>query len=103
MQDFRSTWTGISQEVLSKIIEEEKIPAEWRKSTLLPIFKNEGDIMCCGNYRGIKFMCHSMTLYERIMENRLRNVVNICEHQFGFIKGKSRTDNLCPQTATGEI
>ena len=37
------------QEVLNKIVEEEKIPAEWRKSTLLPILKNKGDIMRCGN------------------------------------------------------
>ena len=38
------------QEVLNKIVEEKKISAEWRKSTLLPIFKNKGAIMCCGNY-----------------------------------------------------
>ena len=82
------------QEVLNKIIKEEKVPAEWRKSTLIPIFKNKGDITCCGNYRGIKLMCHSMKLYERIIENRLRNVVNISEHQFGFMKGKSTTDAI---------
>ena len=39
-------------------------------------------------------MCHSMKLYERIIENRLRNVVNISEHQFGFMKGKSTTDAI---------
>jgi len=31
-------------------ITEEKIPDEWQKSTLIPIFKNKGDIMECGNY-----------------------------------------------------
>ena len=82
------------QEVLNKIIRDEKVPAEWRKSTLIPIFKNKGVIMCCGNYRGIKLMCYSMKLYERIIENRLRNVVNISEHQFGFMKGKSTTDAI---------
>ena len=39
-------------------------------------------------------MCHSMKLYDRIMENRLRNVVDISEHQFGFMKGKSTTDAI---------
>ena len=39
-------------------------------------------------------MCHSMKQYERIMENRLRNVVDISEHQFGFMKGKSTTDAI---------
>ena len=39
-------------------------------------------------------MCHSMKLYERIMENHLRNAVNISEHQFVFMKGKSTTDAI---------
>jgi hypothetical protein len=69
----------------------EKIPEQWRKSTLVPIFKNKGDIMECGNYRGIELICHSMKLYERIIENRLRKIVKISEEQFGFMKGKSTT------------
>ena len=35
-----------------------------------------------------------MKLYERVIENRLRNVVNISEHQFGLMKGKSTTDAI---------
>ena len=50
--------------------------------------------MFCGNYRGIKLTCHSMKLYERIMENHLRNVVDISERQLGFMKGKSTTDAI---------
>ena len=48
--------------------------------------------MNCGNYQGIKLMCHSMKLYERVHENRLRNIVSISEEQFGFVKGNSKTD-----------
>ena len=39
-------------------------------------------------------MCHSMKLYERVHENRLRNIVSISEEQFGFVKGKSTTDAM---------
>ncbi|XP_069995985.1 uncharacterized protein [Penaeus vannamei] len=73
----------------NKIMEEEKIPDEWRKSTLIPIFKNKGDIMECGNYRGIKLISHSMKLNERVQESRLRNIAEVSEEQFGFMKGKS--------------
>ena len=54
--------TGVNclKEALNKITDEEKIPDIWRKSILIPIFKNKGDIMNCGNYRGIKIMCHNM-------------------------------------------
>ena len=52
--------------------------------------------MNCGNYRDInKLMCHSMKLYERVYENRLRNIVSILfEEQFGLVKGKSKTDAI---------
>ncbi|XP_037803562.1 uncharacterized protein LOC119597969 [Penaeus monodon] len=80
--------------MLNKIFDEEKIPESWRKSILVPIYKNKGDIMACGNYRGIKLMSHSMTLFERMIEHRLRGVVNISEEQFGFMEGKSTTDAI---------
>ena len=50
--------------------------------------------MNCGNYRVIKLMYHSMKLYERVHENRLRNSVSISEEQFGFVNGKSTTDAI---------
>ena len=88
--------TGVNflKEALNKITDEENIPDIWRKSILIPIFKNKGDIMNCGNYQGIKLMCHSMKLYERVHENRLRNIVSISDEQFGFVKGKSTTDAI---------
>ncbi len=44
--------TGVNflKEELNKI--NEKIPDIWRKSMLIPVFKNKGDIMNCGNYSG---------------------------------------------------
>ena len=81
--------TGVNflKEALDTITDEAKIIDIWRKRSLLPIFKNKGDIMNCGNYRGIKLMCHIMKLYERVHENRLRNIVSISEHPFGFVYG----------------
>ena len=51
------------------------IPDSWKKSKLIPIFKNKGDILECNNYRGIKLMRHFMKLWERIIEARLREIV----------------------------
>ena len=39
-------------------------------------------------------MCHSMNLYERVDDNRLRNIVSISEEQFVFVKGTSTTDAM---------
>ena len=59
--------------------------------------------MNCGHYRGIKLMCHSMKLYERVHENRMINNVSISEEQFGFVKGKSTTDAILSKIAARKI
>ena len=41
----------------NKIIVTKKMLDEWRKSILVHIYKNKGDIQSCTNYRGIKLMC----------------------------------------------
>ena len=66
-------------EVFSNIMETEHMPDEWRASTLIPIFKNKGDIRDCGKYRGIKLTSHTLKMWERIINQKLRNVVEISE------------------------
>ena len=79
-----TTWkslgrTGVKflKGTLNKITAEKNIPDILRKSISIPIFTNKGDATNCGYYRGIKLMGHNMKLYERVHENRLRNIVGI--------------------------
>ncbi|KAK3570316.1 hypothetical protein QTP86_017172 [Hemibagrus guttatus] len=80
--------------LFNRVLESERMPEEWRKSVLVPIFKNKGDVLSCSNYRGIKLMSHTMKLWERVVEARLRKVVEICEQQYGFMLRKSTTDAI---------
>ncbi|XP_047492907.1 uncharacterized protein LOC125041719 [Penaeus chinensis] len=85
------------------IMETEKIPDEWRESTLIPIFKNKGDIQDCGNYRGIKLMAHTLKMWESYREE--------IEREGGYIRAAVRLYarpvhnrcDICPETADGEI
>ena len=70
------------------------MPEEWRKSLLISIYKNKGDAQCCGNYRGIKLMSHTMKVWERIIEARLRDRVEISKEQYGFMPVKGTTDAM---------
>ena len=72
-------WKSLGEEgvdmlldLLQKILEQEKMPEEWRDSVIVPIFKEKGDIQDCGNYRGIKMISHTMQIWERIIDRRLR-------------------------------
>ncbi|KAK3511554.1 hypothetical protein QTP70_009660 [Hemibagrus guttatus] len=79
--------------LFNRVLESEKMPEEWRRSVLVMIFKNKGDVQSI-NYRGIKLMSHTMKLWERVVEARLRKVVEICEQQCGFMPRKSTTDAI---------
>ncbi|KAK3531447.1 hypothetical protein QTP70_020542, partial [Hemibagrus guttatus] len=80
--------------LFNRVLESERMPEEWRRSVLVLIFKNKGDVQSCSNCRGIKLMSHTMKLWERVVEARLRKVVDICEQQYGFMPRKSTTDAI---------
>jgi Reverse transcriptase (RNA-dependent DNA polymerase) len=71
--------------LFNTIFRSNKMPDEWRRSILVPIFKNKGDIQSCTNYRGIKLMSHTMKLWERVIEHRLRKLTTVSKNQFGFM------------------
>jgi len=50
---------------------------EWRISTMIPLYKNKGNIQDCKNYQGIKLLSHTAKLWERIIEGRLRKDIVI--------------------------
>ena len=50
-----------------------KMTEEWRRSILVPIFKNKDDVQSCTNYCGIKLISDMVKLWERIIEHLLRS------------------------------
>ncbi|KAL6548523.1 hypothetical protein OROGR_008944 [Orobanche gracilis] len=80
--------------LFNKIWRSNKMPSAWRKSILVPLYKNKGDVQDCSNYREIKLMSHTMKLWERVIEQRIRKCVKITENQFGFMPGRSTMEAI---------
>ncbi|XP_047265945.1 uncharacterized protein LOC124897232 [Capsicum annuum] len=59
----------------------------WRWSTMIPLYKNKGDIQDCNNHRDIKLLSHTMKVWKMMIELRLRRIVTIYGNQFGFMSG----------------
>ena len=51
-------------------------------------------ITSCTNYRGIKLMSHTMKLWERVIEHRLRAITRVSMNQFGFMPGRSTMEAI---------
>ena len=54
------------------IVAQGRIPDNWKRSILLPVFKGKGGPMQCGTYRAIKLLEHAMKVIERVFERRIR-------------------------------
>ena len=78
----------------NRLLQGEKMPDEWRRSMLVSLYKGKGDIKEYGNYQGIKLMSHTMKLWKRIIEARIRKEMRIAEQQFGFMPGRSTTNAI---------
>jgi Reverse transcriptase (RNA-dependent DNA polymerase) len=91
LEDIAIVWLT---KLFNIIFRSDKMPDEWRRSILVPIFKNKGDIQSCTNYRGIKLMSHTMKLWERIIEHRLRKLTTVSKNQFGFMSGRSTMEAI---------
>ena len=87
---------GVRQltKIFNAIMQSGKMPDEWRESTITPIYKDKGDHTNCSNYRGIKLLRHTMKLCERILDQRLKDIVTISDGQFGFKSGVGTTNAI---------
>jgi len=59
-----------------------KVPVEGKcqKCVVLPILKGKGNIKEYGNYRGIRLMSHSMTIWEKIIDKRIRSETSVIKN-----------------------
>jgi hypothetical protein len=81
-------------DLCNTIVCEGKIPTDWKRSILIPVFKGKGDPLECGSYRAIKLLEHAMKVVERVLEKRIREQVKVDKMQFGFMPGKGTTDAI---------
>ena len=67
---------------------------EWMLSSLVPIFKGKGDPLNPNSYRGINLFEHAFKLYEKNLDGRLREVVDIDKMQYVFIPERGTVDAM---------
>ena len=71
------------------------VPKEWQTGVVVPLFK-KGDQRVCANYRGITLLSLPGKVYSKVLERRVRPIVEpqVEEEQCGFRPGRGTTDQL---------
>ena len=73
----RADIIGELTRVISGKVDEGEIPEEWKNSVNVPSHKENGDVLECGKYRGIRLFEHGMKLFEKVLEKRLRKSMKV--------------------------
>ncbi|XP_075316757.1 uncharacterized protein LOC142376932 [Odontesthes bonariensis] len=87
--------TALLHSLFSRIWEEEQVPLEWREGILVKLPK-KGDLGNCNNYRGIMLLSTAGKVFNRIVLERMRDVVDVKlrDEQAGFQKNSSCADQI---------
>lgn len=91
MEEVGVKWLTV---LFEKLLRGDRMPDIWRESFLIPLYKGKGDARNCDNFRSTKLMSHTMKVYERVINTRIRRDIKLSDNQCGFVSGKSTTDAI---------
>ena len=57
-------------------------------TSLVPIFNGKGDPLDPNSYREIVLLEHTFELYEKMLDGRLHEMIDIDKYSMGLYKGK---------------
>ena len=77
-------------------VSEEKVPKDWVRAIVVPLYKGKGDRNDCKNYRGLSLLSIPGKVYGRILIERVRVLTEgmIGEEQCGFRSGRGCVDQV---------
>ena len=75
------------------ILEHDVIPEAWKKGRIITIYKGKGEKGKCSNERGITISSNTGKLFERIINERAKEQLDISDSQGGGKKGSNTVDH----------
>ena len=80
-------------DLLQRFSSRTKMLEVWRDSVIIPIFKEQGDIQDCGNYRGITMI---LSYLEDLVKNNRQNIEGGDKHKRRAVRFHAgQRDNWC--------
>ena len=82
--------------VIVVCFKEGRVPKDWMKAIIIPIYKGKGDKGECKNYRGISLLSMPGKVYGRVLIEKVEGLTErfVREEQCGFRKGRGCVDQV---------
>ena len=84
----------VMMKLCQRVLDGKGMLENWKTSVMVLIYKVKGDVTKCSAYRGVKLLEHGMKIVARVLEKRIRALVEVDDMQFGFMLGGGTTDAL---------
>ncbi|GAA6094295.1 uncharacterized protein LOC124628743 [Tachysurus ichikawai] len=80
--------------IFNKVWETERLPSDWTRGVILPLWKRKGDRLVCGNHRGITLLSIPGKLFTRILLTHALPAIRSSRRpqQAGFMPNRSTID-----------
>ena len=78
----------------NKILSENNIPKTWKNGRIITVYKGKGVKGKCSNERGISISSNMGKMFERIINERAKEHINISDMQGGGKKGAQTIDHI---------
>ena len=88
------TCVTMIRDLATVITRDGKAATDWEQRFIICPYKDKGDALDRGNYRGLKLTEQAMKILERMVDGLIRQVVSIDDSQFGFAPGRGTTDAI---------
>ena len=79
--------------MVNNVHEEESVPRSWLKGNIIRLYKGKGQKAKCSNERGITPASSVGKVYERIINERVKEVTQITDAQAGGKEDSATTDH----------
>ena len=79
-------------DLLNAVVKRGNVPVDLSKGWMVSIYKGKGDALECNSYSGIKLLEHAMKVFERVIEARLREKVDIDDIQ--LVSGREKSQQM---------
>ena len=82
--------------LFNAIMEEQRVPEDWKKAIIVLLFKNKGGKLGCEKYRGISLVSVPSKWFMRVILIGIKPTIEkgLREQQAGFRDGRSTADQI---------